>query len=509
MVENQEDSISVEKNDNNLLIKIGCPVQFELRDTPNNQKVLYVLLRLLKKENGKNLATFHLISALFGLKARQDSNNFYREFQACGYDFLKYLQRKSKLGEAFPLIEEQVLEMPLFNSSEQFEIFSKNHPEHKMSFQSFKKYYAQIDAHKIKKRYDELITKQECRLDKERFLKEILAEDTISNQTRKKIISVFPELEEDEKEVRNEILFHQNMKAFGKYFLIMFLVAGGMNFEMLSILFGISKATVHNWFYKLSFLKRLILDSIKWWSGIISVDEKWVKINGKWFYLLTIVDNVTGFPLYFALVSDLTADTWKIFFQRFYKLYGIPKLIISDGSKSLASGLKSVFASVPHQLCKFHKLKNLTRRIYLNVYDPKLRARMLSLARNIFKNTTYFGRKRAARKLVEIGCPKVSNYVRNNILGDWNKLTKSYTSNASERWNRKIEKVISGRYGLKSEKFVEQLISGLWLKEAIRDNRHFKKCFIHQIDIARECQENVNMCNIIEFVKQNLLKKVA
>ena len=509
MVEKQEDSISVEKNQNILSVKITNPVQFDLPDTTNNRKVLYVLLRLLKTGNGRNLVTFRTISALFGLNSRQDSNNYFREFHACGLDFLKYLQRKSKLGEAFPLVEKQVLEMPLFTIREQFEIFSNNHSEHKMSFASFKKYYNRIDAQKIKNRYDELITKQECRLDKERFLKEILAEDMFSNKTRKKIVSIFPELEENEKEVHNETVFHQDMKAFGKYFLIMFLVAGGMNFEMLSILFGISKATVHNWFYKLSFLKRLIIDSIKWWSGTISVDEKWVKINSKWHYLLTIVDNVTGFPLYFALVSDLKADTWKIFFQRFYKLYGKPKLIISDGSTALAGGLRSVFASVPHQLCKFHKLKNLNRRIYLNVYDPKLRARMLLLAKGIFGNSTYFGRKRAAIKLMGIDCSKVSNYVRNNILGDWSKLTKGYTSNASERWNRKIEKVISGRYGLKSEKFVEQLITGLWLKEIIKDNRHLGKCFITQINIAKKCQENVNMCNIIEFVKHNLLKMVA
>ena len=139
----------------------------------------------------------------------------------------------------------------------------------------------------------------------------------------------------------------------------------------------------------------------------------------------------------------------------------------------------------------------------------KLRSRMLSLAKCIFRNTSYYGRKRAARKLMEIGCPEVSDYVGKNILGDWKKLTKGYTSNASERWNRKIEKVIYGRYGLKSEKFVEQLISGLWLKEAIRDNRHFEKCFIHQLDVVKECQENVKMCNVINFVKHNLLKKVA
>ncbi len=509
MVEKQKDSLSVEKNDNRLFINISCPVQFNLRDTPNNRKVLYVLLRLFKTENCRHLITFQAISALFGLKTRQDSNNYYREFQACDEDLLSFLKRKKKLEGALPLIEELVLKMPLLSISEQYKIFSEDHPEYKMSQTSFQKYYTQIDSMKLKKRYDELITDQECRPDKERFLKEMLAERETSKQTRKQIISIFPELEESKAETRKNVSFFQNMKASGKYFLIMFLIASNCSFEVLSILFGVSKATIHNWFYQISFLKRLIFDSIKWWSGIISVDEKWIKINGKWYYLLSIVDNVTGFPLYFALVSNLNAESWEIFFHRFYKLYGIPKLIISDGSKALAKGRIAVFPIVPTQLCKFHKLKNLNKRIYLYARNYETRSRMLKLAENIFKNTSYYGRKRAARRLIEIAPPKVYVYVKNNILGDWRSLTKGYTSNASERWNRKIEKVISGRYGLKSEKFVEQLIAGLWLKECIRDKRHLQKSFIREINIKSICQENVKMCNIIDFVRHKLLQKVA
>jgi len=138
-----------------------------------------------------------------------------------------------------------------------------------------------------------------------------------------------------------------------------------------------------------------------------------------------------------------------------------------------------------------------------------MQKRILFLARGISGNSTYFGRKRTARKLMEIAFPEISEYVRKNILGDWKHLTKGYTSNASERWNRKIAKVTSGRYGLKSEKFVEQLLSGLWLKEIIRDKRHLEKCFAHQLDLVYECQENVNMCNIMEVVKYNLLRKAA
>jgi hypothetical protein len=208
-----------------------------------------------------------------------------------------------------------------------------------MTLSSFRKYYSQIDAIKLKKRYDELITKKECRADKGRFLQEILQESGTSNQTRKQIISIFP--------------------------------------------------------------------------------------------------------------------------------------------------------FIPHQLCKFHKLKNLNKYIYRSVYDRKRRSNMLRLAQNISRNTNYFGRKRAAYRLLEIAPNQVAAYVKTHILADWKNLTKGYTSNASERWNRKIEKVISGRYGLKSEKFVEQLVTSLWLKEAIRDRRHLGKSFVDELNIKSVYQENL------------------
>ncbi len=83
------------------------------------------------------------------------------------------------------------------------------------------------------------------------------------------------------------------------------------------------------------------------------------------------------------------------------------------------------------------------------------------------------------------------------------------TSNASERWNRNIFKVKAERYGLKSIKFVKQLIISLWLKEAINNPIHFEKYFIDNINLPRICQENLNVCNIIDIIKRKLLEGVA
>lgn len=420
-----------------------------------------------------------------------------------------YLQRKIKLGNAFPIIEKNALKMPLLSIREQYETFSEEYPEYKMSFSTYQKYFSRIDAKKMKNRYDELISTKKCSLDKGRFLKEILAEEDISHKTRKKIVSIFPETQQDEKEMKNEIAFTKKWDLYAKLLLIRFLVASNMSFDSISTLFGVSKTSIHNWFYKLSFLKTQILRAIQWWSGIISVDEKWIKVNGKWKYLLSIVDNKTGFLLYYMIASDLKADNWKIFFQRFYRLYGTPKLIISDGSGSLASGRKAVFPDVPHQLCKFHKLKNLIRRIYSNYGNSKKHKKMIRLATNIFSNKTSFTRKRAAKRLMEIAPHRVAKYVEKNILGNWEHLRQSLTSNSVERVNRKYEKVTAKRYGLKSVKFVDQLIASLWLKEAIRDKRHFDKSFIRQINLHRICQEHIKMSNIVKAIPVKLLKRIA
>jgi hypothetical protein len=49
---------------------------------------------------------------MLGLKARQDSNNFWDLFKAAGEDILAFLKRKKKLKAAFTLIEKQLLAAP-------------------------------------------------------------------------------------------------------------------------------------------------------------------------------------------------------------------------------------------------------------------------------------------------------------------------------------------------------------------------------------------------------------
>ncbi|MCD4817069.1 MAG: transposase [Candidatus Cloacimonetes bacterium] len=504
--------ITVNTIDGKIIVIMQPYYYFELKDTPANQKILYIILRLIKYKldddhSPRNILTFQKISDFFGFKHRQNSENYFRDFKSCGEDMEDYLNRKQKLEDSFPLIEKQILQFPFLKISEHYRIFQEEHPEFKMSETTFRNYASQIDALKLKKRYDKFLEVEKGSLNNNFLLKELLEQETLSDVSKKVIISHFKI--EDNSHIKKEKAdnFLMNLDVYGSALLVSFLIACGMNYFPLSILLGVSKATIHNLFYSLPDLGNLIRGSIVKWSGTISIDEKWIWIGNKWFYALTIVDNETGFPLYIKLFPTITSESWQIFMRGFKSIYGNPVLIISDGSKALAKARNIVFANVPYQLCKFHKLKNLYRRIHENTNDPKLRKKLFRLAKNIFRNSSVSSRKKVAQRMVEMNIPGVSDYVRKNILGDWKHLTKGFTSNASERWNRKITKVTAKRYGLKSEKFVISLLNSLWMKEAFFNQAHLSQSFITEVDLPKICQKNLKTANIIEFFKKKVAKQ--
>jgi len=455
---------------------------------------------LLKNPDGKHLCTFQSISEFFELNNRQDSNNFYREFQLSDQDMESFLTRKRKYREAIPLIQAQILSSNDLTIKQHHQIFCENHPENKMSIVTFANIVRETDALKMYYKFK--------KLGKTNQTKKVNTDSAIEGLSSKSInrdISQKSKLSDDKRKQYN---LSRDIPFFHKALLALVFLACGVNMEVIGMIFGVAKSTVHNWLYKLPDMRRMILNSIKSWSGVVCVDEKWVKINGKWHFVLSFVDNITGFPLYVKVVYDTKTETWVGFMKEFRKLYGKPRLIISDGSKSLAAARNIIFPKTPYQLCWFHKLKNLNDRIY-KVRNNKVRAKLIVMSSNMFHNTHPSSRKRTAKRIVAMNIPGVSQYVANNILGDWKHLNMMKTSNAVERWNRKIEKVTSGRYGLKSVQFVEKLLDGLWLKETLFDQRHLTKGFITDLDMYSICQENLKAGQILRFLKDKLFKHVA
>jgi transposase-like protein len=478
----------------------------KFQNTDENQKALFVFLRLLScPETGKELFTYQQIADEFGKNDRRDIHNFVRDFRKRGGDVLTYLARKNtKKDRLFSLIERQVLEAVLLSPAKHYRIFCEAYPQERICEQTFRSYVNDIAATKILKRLRRVGFKKEQSLDVRRYLQELIDLPNFSLVKRKEVIENFPEVEPlSTSQARRKPGERLACACLGSKLLSVVLYACGLSQEMLGVLFGVSKTSIHTWIDSICSkdLEWHILRDIARWSGQVSFDEKWVKINDVWHFVLCAVDSVSGFPLLIDLYPTLDTVSWTLFFKRFKALYGVPKLIQSDGSKSLAAGRETVFSGVRYQLCKFHKLKNFMKRLRQHIQDPKLLKRFNRLAKHIFSNGWVSSRKHAAQSLSKLAGEHVAAYIDEHILRDWRNVTMSLTSNVSERFNRKIQKCVSARYGIPSEESARVILRSLWLKEVLLKGQHHLEAIsgLRSIDLSKICQEHVDTDNILHF----------
>lgn len=489
-------------------LTIGDRYYVELKDpekNPANRKVLSIVGRELKRiETGESVLTFQEIAESLGYADRRNVQNFHREFKESGEEMQQFLSRKrSKKDQTFSLIEQQIFESPFLPLSKQYRAFIEGHPEVSLSETTFRKYVNEIDGSKLLNRLQHLVCQEKGAMDSTRYLKELLAMTALSAAKKKEIVEMFPDVKDESPAKTCAKALELSSPSVQKKFLVVFLYVCNVSQEMLSLLCGVSKTSIHHWMYDVCTeeLEWQILAAIICWSGQVSFDEKWLWIDESWHFALCAVDSVTGFPLLIELYPSLDSVNWTLFFRHFRALYGVPKLITSDGSQCLAAAREVVFKGVRYQLCKFHKLKNLMKRLRQHIHDPKLFRRSVRLAKHIFSNTSVSSRKHAAKTLQKLAGKQVSSYIDGHILKYWRKLTMSLTNNASERFNRKIEKCFSGRYGIQSPKSAEVLLRGLWLKELVLNGRQHLEATseFKTINWSTVCQENLDTSKILHF----------
>jgi len=120
-------------------------------------------------------------------------------------------------------------------------------------------------------------------------------------------------------------------------------------------------------------------------SGYVAIDELY---DGP-FCVLSIVDNHTFKRLLYQVLdhdpdhTDITAFLRRfqaILLQRDLTLKGVT----TDGSNLYPEPLRVVFGNVPHQLCEFHVIKELTKAVLRAVAKVR-KKRVFSIKRGIFR----------------------------------------------------------------------------------------------------------------------------
>lgn len=492
--------VKTEKCDGRWIIKIDVPVILSFPVSKSNTRFLYILLSMLCDKKGKRLLSFQAIANLLNFKNRQNIHNFWREFVAYSEDILDYLTRKVELKKAIPLIQKTILSNILLPLTHHHQSFVKAYPHLEMCYSTFTKYVAKINSNALLEEVQKLFKEDSTKLNVERLLQLIASQEKAPVVCDRLLEVVENKTQKDPKTSLNIGLSRFKLCMF-----VNFLVGSAVSYQTIATLLDVSKGTVHNLMYEITDIKSLIINSISKWSGSISIDEKYIKIKGVWHYVISIVDFKTGVPLYWDVYESLKKESYQQCFQMFKQLYGIPKLIVSDGSKSLAAAREMVFPKVNAQLCKFHKMRNLMKRLFESNIPYEQKGKLKTKIIKVFARKTTDGRKKGVIQCISRLPSPAADYLKHNVLTYWSLLRKGLTANASERFNRKIEKVCLVRYGLQSVESANAIINALVLKELITNGRaHLsEKSTIARLNISQLCQESVKWDEIERLFSRN------
>lgn len=133
-----------------------------------------------------------------------------------------------------------------------------------------------------------------------------------------------------------------------------------------------SHQTIYNWISEINSKPEPVQPKL---SGYYCYDEQYLKLDGKRFYRINLIDSILDKPVKESIVNDIEYDTVKSFIQK--AISGIPVYAITTDHrreyKSIMDELK-----INHQLCIFHLYKMIGKEIL-----PKLNSKFISNSNKI------------------------------------------------------------------------------------------------------------------------------
>lgn len=381
-------------------------VALEIPDSWANRRGAMIFLRCLRNEEGQPLLTYERIAQMLGYPDRRNVHNFWMEFVACGEDLEAFLRRRKKVdGEVVALCQEVWKAHPLWSPGQVYTELVRRFAQqgeglteqnvrtagHQIGFlgvqQVLRRQLAQGQVH-----YQESFLLQAlwALADGGAKAQAQAAGEGIGIPEELEVIRPQAALQQVSPVVKAEVV--ETLSACllegetspcalarlwqgvtGRVMLVFVLYFHGLSLEVIGGFFGVHKTTVMRWMEPLAhlFWQEVVQKGRRYFSGVVALDEKWVQIEGVWWYLFVAVDHVSGFPLHVALLPSNSQAYCQLFLLQIKALGYVPRVIITDGWDAYAGALVAVFPNAEHLLCRFHAVAAAFRRLKKAIQDWK------------------------------------------------------------------------------------------------------------------------------------------
>jgi transposase-like protein len=123
---------------------------------------------------------------------------------------------------------------------------------------------------------------------------------------------------------------------------------------------GVHKTTILRWVLGLALalwptLSHWLRARVK--AQMVYVDEKWLKIRGRWHYWFVVLDVATELPVLAALLPSRSQWACRWLGRQLRQLKQVPQVLITDGLQAYAA----MVPGAKHVLCRFHHQQSVTR----------------------------------------------------------------------------------------------------------------------------------------------------
>ncbi len=219
---------------------------------------------------------------------------------------------------------------------------------------------------------------------------------------------------------------------------------------------GVHTTTILRWVLGLALalwplISRWIGEHVK--ASMVSVDEKWLKIRGRWDYWFVVLDVSTELPVLAALLPSRGQWACRWVGRQLRQLKKVPKVLITDGLQAYAY----LVPGAKHVLCRFHPQQGVTHWLKQHfTTEAEIDARKPALKRLFQTHDKRTVRRRLARLKARAAAWGMTPWVSTveaklpQLICSVGSVRLPSTSNAVERFFRAFQRFSCTRGGFHS-----------------------------------------------------------
>jgi transposase-like protein len=371
---------------------------------------MLVFLRSLLDDKDKHIFTFQELSVLFDSNNRQASSQHMEDFRDCGCDFLAYLTRKRKVDSVVvEAVRQELIRDPLAKLVELRDRVNQRLGRNDLTESNMKVALEQISYQEIRDAMLSQLAKGKAHYQEEYLLTEMMES---SNSIGQRAGIKVPEAEgmsiSDPTSIRNLVkpdIPTSSVKDSLKWVVYcMVMYYHGVPLSVLASWLAVHKTTVLRWMIGISIellplVYRWIYDNVR--ANIVYIDEKWLKIRGKWYYWFVVLDSDTGLPVLASLLGTKSQWACRWIGVKLKQMGKIPREIITDGLTGYPSMMRNVLVKTRHILCHFHHQQRVTVWLKRHFQDKDEIAARKSKMKKVFQTQDKRTVRRRLAKLKE------------------------------------------------------------------------------------------------------------